>query len=194
MIPKSLSPNIRPPRLQRATPPLALKLGLSRVVWHILLLHTCWIRDGVLVSLCLAFSLYADLLGGSSSHDVAPGQALLRQLHMSQSPQRAQQQQQQQWQSQANSGAAASGWDVYPTQSASPFFDPAIVSASSAALREAGDSAYVSAYQCSGPKWMSCASTYMALEGLPAMAGFHQESLTLAMSAYMHSHSAPKCT
>lgn len=59
---------------------------------------------------------------------------------MSQSPQRAQQQQL--WQSQANGGAAGSGWDVSPTQPTSPFFDPAIVNASSAALREAGDPAH----------------------------------------------------
>lgn len=88
--------------------------------------------------------VHAGLPGGSSSHDIAPGQALLRQLQMSQSPQRAQQLQQQQqlWQNHAQGGAAASGWDVYPSQPTSPFFDPAIVNASSAALREAGESVH----------------------------------------------------
>lgn len=89
-----------------------------------------------------SFIVCAGFSGGLSSHEVAPGQALLRQLQMSQSLQRAQHQQL--WQSQANGGAARSGWDMSPTQSTSPFFDPAIVNASSAALREAGDSAHAS--------------------------------------------------
>ena len=78
------------------------------------------------------------LAAGSNGHSVAPGQALLRQLQMSQSPQRTQQQQHHMWQGQAAGPAPSSGWDSYPEQSTLPFFDPAIVDASSAALREAG--------------------------------------------------------
>lgn len=73
---------------------------------------------------------------------------------MSQSPQRAQQHQQQQQQEQLwqDYGATASGWDVYSAQPASPFFDPAIVTASSAALQEAGD--YMSLPMQSKPKFV----------------------------------------
>lgn len=76
---------------------------------------------------------------GSNGHEVAPGQALLRQLQMSSalsSPQHAHHHQM--WPDQSSAAAPGSGWDAYPAQSTSPFFDPAIVNASSAALRETG--------------------------------------------------------
>jgi len=76
---------------------------------------------------------------GSNGHEVAPGQALLRQLQMSSalsSPQHAHHHQM--WPDQPGAAASGSGWDAYPAHSTSPFFDPAIVNASSAALRETG--------------------------------------------------------
>ena len=97
------------------------------------------------LSICQTAPSYVDCFhcagtaAGSNGHAVAPGQALLRQLQMSRSlssPQQAQHHQT--WLDQPNTAAPASGWDAYPAQSASPFFDPAIVNASSAALREAG--------------------------------------------------------
>ena len=76
---------------------------------------------------------------GSNGHGVAPGQALLRQLQMSSalsSPQHAHHHHM--WPDQSSAAAPGSGWDAYPAQSTSPYFDPAIVNASSAALRETG--------------------------------------------------------
>ena len=189
----SLHPGNPRPRRAAAYPtlhPLYCRRFLFRLQT---LLNTCCIQGVVLVLLCSACPVYAGVPGGSISHDVAPGHALLRQLQMSQSPQRAQQHQQQLRQSQTNSGAAASGWDLHPTQSASPFFDPAIVNASSAALREAGDSAYVSppihAVAPSDRPVQTLGVRAVALTGLPATARCHQRCLNLALSAYIHTHS-----
>lgn len=76
---------------------------------------------------------------GSSGHEVAPGQALLRQLQMSNALSSSQHaHHHQMWPDQSSAAAPGSGWDAYTAHSTSPFFDPAIVNASSAALRETG--------------------------------------------------------
>jgi len=76
---------------------------------------------------------------GSNGHEVAPGQALLRQLQMSSAPPSPQHAHHHHiWPNQSTAAAPGSGWDAYPAQSTSPFFAPAIVNASSAALRETG--------------------------------------------------------
>ena len=78
------------------------------------------------------------ILAGQASQDIAPGQALLRQLQMSRSLSSPQGLHNGHAGPESQTAALASGWDVYPAQSSSPFFDPAIVNASSSAFRESG--------------------------------------------------------